>query len=228
MFKKKYLSILFFMFLFCLIPTLVSADDIEKQTTTLDLITQNTEDNLSNKGWKWDSVTKTLTLKNANFETTEFNRCINLPEGNVTIEFEGNNTLKAQKGTVIYGNHNSNLTLKGKNGGILNLEIIEINDQGSAPSNNHLGGNAGSTLRYPYNLNVVSGTINSNGDFSIDNNFNMNGGNLNINTENKISTGSEVPGIYVDNQVTINGGNLNIKANGRCNYGNRIWKLFIY
>ena len=116
MFRKKIFSTLILFFLFCVVSTFVSADTIEKQTTTLNLNNQVTENNINTKGWKWNNDTKTLTLKNANFETTEFDKCIILPENcNVTIEFEGNNTLKAQKATVIYGDHKSNLTLKGKN-----------------------------------------------------------------------------------------------------------------
>lgn len=73
-----------------------------------------------------------------------------------------------------------------------------------------VSGNTGDTIGYVYNLNIVSGTINSNGEFFIDNNFNMTGGNLTINTEDK----SGVNGIYVLNQVNIDNGNINIKANG--------------
>ena len=195
MFRKKIFSTLILFFLFCVVSTFVSADTIEKQTTTLNLNNQVTENNINTKGWKWNNDTKTLTLKNANFETTEFDKCIILPENcNVTIEFEGNNTLKAQKATVIYGNHNSNLTLKGINGGTLNLDITEINGRGEA--DNIPGGNIGSTLSYVYNLNIESGTINSNGQFfSIDNTFTMNNGNLNIDTENKVSLNTRCSGI---------------------------------
>lgn len=132
MLKKKIFMILLLISLFCLVPSFVSA--VDTQNTTLDLTQTNTEinteENLNTKGWKWDKTNQILTLKDAKFETTNYDKCIILPEGNVTIEFEGNNTLTAEKATVIYGNHNSNLTLKGINGGTLNLEITKIDNTG--------------------------------------------------------------------------------------------------
>ncbi len=129
MLKKKIFMILFLISLFCLVPSFASAVSI--RTTTLDLTkAENTEDKLNTEGWKWDKTNKILTLKDANFKTKDFDKCIILPKGDVTIEFEGNNTLTAEKATVIDGNFNSNLTLKGKNGGILNLEIKEIDNTG--------------------------------------------------------------------------------------------------
>ena len=134
MFKSKYLIfyLLFITFIFCLVPNVVSAADL--QTETLDLTSnRETEDNLSTKGWKWDNESKTLTLKNANFETKEDNPCIKLNKSDdITIIFEGTNTLKSEKKAVIYADDDKgsggSLTLKGINGGVLNLEATEVSE----------------------------------------------------------------------------------------------------
>lgn len=134
--KSKIFSILFMIFLFCLIPNVVSAANITTETETLDLTSdRQTEDKLSTKGWKWDNENKTLTLKNANFETKDENSCIKLKKADdITIIFEGKNTLKSEKKAVIYAdggdkiNMGGSLTLKGKNGGVLNLEVTVPSD----------------------------------------------------------------------------------------------------
>ncbi len=132
MFKSKIFYILFIIFLFCLVPNVVSAANIETQTTTLDLTNHTTEDNLETKGWKWDDESKILTLRNVNFDVKDddnSNPCIKLKKSdNVTVIFEGINTLKSQKRAVIYvdGGMGGSLTFKGKADAILNLEITEI------------------------------------------------------------------------------------------------------
>ena len=143
MFKSKIFSILFIIFLFCLVPNFVSAvnseTNIQKQTTTLDLIDHQTEDKLDTYGWKWENESKTLTLRNANFDVKDdddkSNPCIKLKKSdNITVIFEGINTLKSQKKAVIYadGGNNINMggsiTFKGKADAILNLEMTEISD----------------------------------------------------------------------------------------------------
>ena len=55
-----------------------------------------TEDKLAEEGWSWDNSTKTLILENANFEVNDTSDCIKFSEGDVTIVFKGENTLKAQ------------------------------------------------------------------------------------------------------------------------------------
>ena len=74
---------------------------ITTRTETLDLISQETEDQLTEEGWSWNKETQTLILKDVNIETNDLAPCIKLPDGDVTIEFEGNNKLKAQRGTVL-------------------------------------------------------------------------------------------------------------------------------
>lgn len=219
MLKSKILNILFIIFLFCLVPNVVSAANIETETTTLDLTTmEESEDNLENKGWKWDNENKILTLRNANFniqdnaDSTQKNPCIKFLESeNITVVFEGNNTLKAQGGSVFSGKgaKTGSLTFKGSQDAILNMEITEINGKG--------GNNVGDTINYAKNLNFVSGTINSRGGIIADGIVTISGGNLNIDTEdmNYISLGEteNVQGIYALDQVKITGGNLNIKSN---------------
>lgn len=217
MLKKKIFSILFLIFLFCLVPTLVSAEDIEKQTTTLDLTIQGTEDNLSTKGWKWDADTKTLTLKNANFEAHGTDPCIKFSTGdNITVVFEGENTLVSEKNavfrgddvikTAIDGTETGTLTFKGSNGGTLNLAVTESNSAGGT-------GNLGNTIFDVHNLNFESGTINSRGGIFSDGIVTINGGNINIDTEDMTDGMSgSVVGIYTMIQVKITGGNVDIKS----------------
>ncbi len=132
MFKSKIFNILFMIFLFFLVPNVVSAANIETQTTTLDLTEHATEDKLADKGWKWDNENKILTLRNANFDVKDDNNsnpCIKLKKSdNIKIIFEGINTLKSQKKSVIYANGGmgGSLTFEGKANAILNLEITEI------------------------------------------------------------------------------------------------------
>ena len=207
MFKSKILNILFIIFIFFLVPNVVSAANIETETETLDLTNmEKSQDNLETKGWKWDNESKTLTLRNANFDVKDddnkSNPCIKLNKSdNITVIFEGINTLKSQKKAVIYaadGGNNGSITFKGEDDAILNLEITEISGIG--------GDNLGNTIHYVKNLNILSGTINSNGGFWID-------GSLNINGENMPSLSSGLPGgVYVLSQVKIDGGNVNIKA----------------
>ncbi len=77
-----------------------------------------------------------------------------------------------------------------------------------------VSGNAGITLNYPINLNIESGTIISNGEFIITNNFKMTDGNLTIDTVGKYAFDGGVAGIYALNQVEIDGENIDIKAQG--------------
>ena len=138
MFKTKIFCILFVVFLFCLVPNVVSAASIQTETETLDLSNNmESEDNLKTKGWKWDNGSKTLTLRNANFDVKDDNNnsnpCIKLNKSDsITIIFEGTNILKSQKGSVIYAevgdkvNMGGSLTIKGEDNAILNLEVTEI------------------------------------------------------------------------------------------------------
>ncbi len=212
MFKSKIFSTLFFISIFCLIPTVVSAANIEKQTETLDLSSLQTQDNLATYGWKWDSQTKTLTLKNANFEVTGDDPCFTFSnDDNITVIYEGTNTLKAESNAVFYGtgdnteNTHGNLTFKSPSNGTLNLEITEIDSRG--------GFNIGNTINYAFNLNIESGTINSRGGFLVDGTATISGGNVNIDTEDMETHFGGVNGIYALVQVKITGGNVNIKSN---------------
>ena len=217
MFKSKIFYILFIIFLFCLVPNVVSAANIQTETTTLDLTNHTTEDNLQTKGWKWDDESKTLTLRNANFDvkddvdSTTKNPCIKFSEAdNITVIFDGNNTLKAQGGAIFSGSgqKTGSLTFKGSQNAILNMEITEVNGKG--------GNNVGNTINYAKNLNFVSGTVNSRGGIIADGIVTISGGNLNINTEDMsyVSLGEteNIQGIYALDQVKITGGNLNIKS----------------
>ena len=196
-----------FIFLFCFGITSVFAKT--PITQTLNLTTQTTEDNLDDEGWSWNSDTKTLILKDANFEVNGNDPCIILQEGDVTVIFEGENTLKAEKGTTIYADHNSNLTLKSENNGILNLEVTTPDGTG--------GNNLGNTIQYTKDLIIESGTINSTGGIFVDGTVTINGGNLNIDTKDKTYRIGDyiykVGGIHSLSQVIINGGNVNINSN---------------
>ena len=217
MFKSKMfyvtLSILFFILLICLVPNKVSAAEINKRTTALDLTLEGTTDKLTEEGWKWDKNTKTLTLENANFDMEKDENGNIKPNitfskaDNITIIFKGNNTIKSKGNSPFYGTGDAtgSITLKGDNNAILNLETV-------MPSVN---GCCGCTINYANNLTIKSGTINSIGGFMIDGIFTMDGGNLKINTENMVygSKSSTVKGIYALNQVVINDGNVDIKAN---------------
>ncbi len=212
MLKSKIFIILFLISIFCVIPNFVSAANIEKQTQTLDLRTYGTEDNLDTHGWKWDSQTKTLTLKNANFEVIGDQPCFTFNKNdNITVIYEGINTLKAESKSVFYGvgsntegTHGS-LTFKSSNNGILNLEVTEVDARA--------GFNLGNTINYAYDLNIESGTINSRGGFWVDGTIAINGGNVNINTENMKTSLGKVNGIYALVQAKITGGNVDIKSN---------------
>ncbi len=212
MLKSKIFIILFLISIFCVIPSLVSAANIEKQTETLDLRTHITEDKLDTHGWKWNSQTKTLTLKNANFEVIGDQPCFTFNKNdNITVIYEGTNTLKAESKSVFYGvgsntegTHGS-LTFKSSNNGILNLEITKVDARA--------GFNLGNTINYAYDLNIESGTINSKGGFWTDGTTTINGGNVNINTENMETSLGKVNGIYALVQVKITGGNVDIKSN---------------
>ena len=212
MLKSKIFIILFLISIFCVIPNFVSAANIEKQTVTLDLRTHTTEDKLDTHGWKWDSQTKTLTLKNANFEVLGDQPCFIFNKNdNITVKYEGINTLKSESKPIFYGvgsntegTHGS-LTLKSSNNGILNLEVTKADAR--------RGFNLGNTIHYAYDLNIESGTINSRGGFWVDGTITINGGNVNINTENMETSLGKVNGIYALVQVKITGGNIDIKSN---------------
>ncbi len=212
MVKTKMYIILFLISMFCVIPTFVSATNIEKQTATLDLTTHTTEDKLDTHGWKWDSQTKTLTLKNANFDVAGDQPCFTFNKNdNITVIYEGVNTLKAESKSVFYGKGSNtegihgSLTFKSLNNGILNLEITKLDSRGKF--------NIGNTINYAYDLNIESGTINSKGGFWIDGTMTIKGGNVNINTEDMETNLGKVNGIYALVQVKINGGNVDIKSN---------------
>ncbi len=178
------------------------------RTETLDLTNQNTEDKLDEEGWAWNNETKTLTLKDANFEITDTdtkNPCIKFSESdNITVIFEGTNNLTADKESVFdgIGEKNGSLTFQSTNNGILNLKIKTYHTQD--------GGNCGNAINYPYNLNIKSGTINSNGGFLVDGVVSISGGNLNIDSRNFPKN----KGIYALRQVNITGGNIDVKSSG--------------
>ena len=212
MLKSKIFIILFLISIFCIIPNLVSAENIVKQTETLDLTTHITEDKLDTHGWKWDSQTKTLTLKNANFDVAGDQPCFTFNKNdNITVIYEGMNTLKAESKSVFYGTGSNtegthgSLTFKSSNNGILNLEVTKADARG--------GFNLGNTINYAYDLNIESGTINSKGGFWIDGTMTIKGGNVNINTEDMETSLGKVNGIYALVQVNITGGNVDIKSN---------------
>ena len=212
MLKSKIFIILFLIPIFCVIPNFVSAENIEKQTVTIDLTTHTTEDKLDSHGWKWDSQTKTLTLKNANFEVLGDQPCFIFNKNdNITVIYEGINTLKSESKSVFYGvgsnteGIHGSLTLKSSNNGILNLEVTKADAR--------RGFNLGNTIHYAYDLNIESGTIKSRGGFWVDGTITINGGNVNINTENMETSLGKVNGIYALVQVKITGGNVDIKSN---------------
>lgn len=198
------------LFIFLILIGITSVNAKEIVTETLDLTNHDTEDQLDTKGWSWNNETKTLKLEDANIETSEFSPCIDLPGGNVTIEFEGNNTLKAQKSTTLLSNNKTNLTIQSSNNGVLNLEITEPGTNTETDGNV----NNGATILTPYNLDIKSGTINSRGNFLADGVVTISGGNVNINTKDMVfeSDGYEVEGIYSLRQVNITGGNVDIRA----------------
>ena len=177
-------------------------------TDTLDLTNHNTEDKLNEEGWSWDKETKTLKLEDATFEITDTDTdttkpCIKFSKSDdITVIFEGTNNLTADKHSVFYGSGNGtgSLTFQSTNNGILNLKIKTYSTVG--------GSNIGDTINYPYNLNIKSGTINSEGGILADGVVSISGGNLNINTQNFPST----QGLYVLRQVNITGGNIDINA----------------
>ena len=197
------------LFLLCINISYVYAKD--KITSTLNLTDHETANNLEDEGWSWNKETQTLILENVNIETSNLDPCIELPGGNVTIEFEGNNTLKAQKGTVLLSNNKTNLTIQSSNSGVLNLEISE--PETNTNDTNGLA-NIGATILTAYNLDIKSGTINSRGNFLADGIVTISGGNVNINIEDMTYGSSDiaVEGIYSLRQVNITGGNVDIKA----------------
>ncbi len=178
------------------------------RTETLDLTALSTQDKLSEEGWSWNNETKTLKLQDATFEITDTDSdpikpCINFSKSdNITVIFEGINNLTADKHSVFYGSGTGtgSLTFKSTNNGTLNLKIKTYNTVG--------GSNVGDTINYPYNLNIESGTINSEGGMLVDGVVNISGGNLNINTQKFPTT----QGLYVVKQVNITGGNIDINA----------------
>ena len=212
MFKSKIISILFFISIFCLIPTVVSAASIQEQTETVDLRELQTVDNLETYGWKWNSQTKTLTLKNANFEVTGDEPCFTFSEDdNITVIYDGINNLKSESKPVFDGagnpskDTNGSLTFRSPSNGTLNLAITKVDGRGEF--------NVGNTINYAYNLNIESGTINSRGGFLVDGTATISGGTLNIDSEDMASSIGKVNGIYALVQVKITGGNVNIKSN---------------
>lgn len=177
-------------------------------TDTLDLTAKETTDKLNDEGWSWNKETKTLKLEDATFEITDEDAsaakpCIKFSKSdNITVIFEGTNNLTADKKSVFYGSGTGtgSLTFQSTNNGTLNLKIKNYNTTG--------GNNMGDTINYPYNLNIKSGTINSEGGILADSVVTISGGNLNINTQSFPST----QGLYVLRQVNITGGNVDIKA----------------
>ncbi len=224
MFKRNLLNFTLISILFlliCIMPKVALA--VEQRTTTLDLTTQNaTIDMLSEEGWSWNNDTQTLTLKNANFDVTDSPEgtptpCIKFPTNKkVTVIFEGNNTLIAQKGSVfngvddpatgIDGTETGSITFKSPNKGTLNLKVTESSSRGTY-------GNLGCVMKDVHDLNILSGTINCIGGIMSDGTVTISGGKLDINTENMTDgMSSTVEGIYAIKQVKITGGNVNIKS----------------
>ncbi len=209
MFKSKILNIIgrCFLFVFFFFIGVVSVNAKTLRTESLDLTSHPTEDKLADEGWSWNNDTKTLKLEDANFEITDMTNtskpCIEFSKSdNITVIFEGTNNLTADKKSVFYGSGHGtgSLTFQSTNNGTLNLKIKTYNTIG--------GDNIGDTINYPYNLNIKSGTINSEGGILADGVVSISGGNLNINTQNFPST----QGLYVVKQVNITGGNIYINA----------------
>ena len=204
--NKLMLGFYLALFLLCINVNYVYAKN--KVTQTLDLTNHQTENKLEEEGWSWDNETKILTLEDTTFEMTDtdsVNPCIKfLKSDNITVIFEGVNNLTADKESVFYGTgeKGGTLTFKSINNGKLNLNIKTYYTTN--------GGNNGDTIHYPYNLNIESGTINSNGGFIVDGVVTISGGNLNIDASNFTKS----KGIYALRQVNITGGNVDIKSNG--------------
>ncbi len=166
------------LFLFCI--NINSAYAKNKVTETLDLTTMETTDKLEEEGWSWDYDTKTLTLDGITIEITdqdeEASDCIKFDRGiDTTIIFKGENNLIADRGYSLYGNYTAGdgtLTLKGEEDAILNLSYKMLKTT--------YRGNNGTTIGYPHNLVIESGTINNKGTVMVDDTFTMNGGNFNL------------------------------------------------
>ena len=198
------------LFLLCININYVYAKD--KVTQTLDLTTQEGSVNkLEDEGWSWDNDTKTLTLDGITIEITDtednVNDCIKFNRGeDITIIFKGENNLIADKGYSLYGVYTAGdgtLTLKGEENAVLNLSYKVLKKT--------YRGNNGTTIGYPHNLVIESGTINSKGTIMVDDTFTMNGGTFNLESWD---TDSDNSGIYAIQQVNITGGNLNVALNG--------------
>ena len=167
-----------FILLLCIGTTSVYAKN--KVTETLDLTSKETEDKLTEEGWAWDNNTKTLTLDGITIEITdqdgEANDCIKFNRNeNITIIFKGENNLIADKGYSLYGVFaagDGTLTLKGEEDAVLNLSYKTLK--------NTYRGNNGTTIGYPHNLVIESGTINCKGTVMVDDTFTMNGGDFNL------------------------------------------------
>ncbi len=214
MFKNKMsrliLSFSFCLFLLCIHINSVDAKDKVTQTIDLTSLTAD-EDKLEEEGWSWDYDTKTLTLDGITIEITdqgeEASDCIKFNRGeDITIIFKGENNLIADRGYSLYGVYtkgDGTLTLKGDEDAVLNLSYKMLKT--TYPGNN------GTTIGYPHNLVIESGTINNKGTVMVDDTFTMNGGTFNLESWD---TGSDDIGIYAIQQVNITGGNLNVALNG--------------
>ena len=198
-----------FILLLCIGTTSVYAKN--KVTETLDLTSKETEDKLTEEGWAWDNNTKTLTLDGITIEITdqdgEANDCIKFNRNeNITIIFKGENNLIADKGYSLYGVFaagDGTLTLKGEEDAVLNLSYKTLKST--------YRGNNGTTIGYPNNLVIESGTINCKGTVMVDDTFTMKGGTFNLESWD---TSSDDSGIYAIQQVNITGGNLKVALNG--------------
>ena len=206
--SKLILGFSLYLFLFCINVNYVYAKDIV--TTTIDLTTlSTTTDKMEAEGWYWDATSKTLTLDGVTIEITDTddsaNDCIKFNRGeNITIIFKGENNLKADKGYSLYGVYtdgDGTLTLKGEENAILNLSYKRFKST--------YRGNNGTTIGYPHNLVIESGTINSKGTIMVDDTFTMNGGDFNLE-----SFDTDDSGIYAIQQVKVTGGNLNVVSKG--------------
>ncbi len=196
-----------FILLLCIGTTSVYAKN--KVTETLDLTNKDTVDKLAEEGWSWDNSTKTLTLDGITIDITdqddEANDCIKFNRNeNITIIFKGENNLIADKGYSLYGVYaagDGTLTLKGEEDAVLNLSYKTLK--------NTYRGNNGTTIGYPHNLVIESGTINCKGTVMVDDTFTMNGGDFNLE-----SFDTDDSGIYAIQQVKVTGGNLNVVSKG--------------